>query len=69
MKKIRRWLIERFLPTWAKQELLAENATLKVENAKLRAKVREQEAFINGLEAGIRAQRRIVINNNREVSK
>lgn len=69
MKKIKDWLIDRFLPVWAKQELLAENAKLKAENARLRAKVREQEAYIDGLEAGIKAQRRIVINNNREVSQ
>ena len=69
MKKIKDWLINTFLPVWAKQSILAENAQLKAENAKLRAKLRELEAYTNGLETGIRAQRRIVINNNREVSK
>lgn len=69
MKKLRAWLIERFLPMWAKQSLLAENAQLKAENARLRAELREREAYIGGLETGIRAQRRVVINNQREVSK
>ena len=69
MKRIRDWLINTFLPVWAKQSILAENARLKEENERLRAKLREQAAYIDGLEAGIRAQRRIVINNNGEVSR
>jgi hypothetical protein len=69
VKKIKDWLINTFLPVWAKQSILAENAQLKAENARLRAKLRELGAYTDGLEAGIRAQRRIVINNNREVSK
>ena len=67
MKKIKDWLINTFLPAWAKQSILAENAQLKAENDGLRAKLRELEAYTDGLEAGIRAQRRIVINN--EVKK
>ena len=67
MKKIKDWLINTFLPAWAKQSILAENAQLKAENDGLRAKLREREAYTDGLERGIRAQRRIVINN--EVKK
>ena len=68
MRKIRDWIVNTFLPAYAKQTILAENAKLKAENAQLRARLREQEAYIDGFEDGIRAQRRVVINNNQGVS-
>jgi len=37
--------------------------------ADLQKKLAEQYAYIDGLEAGIRAQRRIIINAGREVPK
>lgn len=70
MKKIKKWLINRFLPAWAKETLLKEQEQLLRENAALKAKLKEQEAYIDGLEMGIRNQRRIIINNNTgEVTK
>ena len=69
MGKFKKWLIGEFLPVWVKQTLLEENAKLKGEVAALEKKLAEQYAYIDGLEAGIRAQRRIVINTGREVSK
>jgi len=69
MGKIKKWLIGEFLPVWAKQVLLEENAKLEAEVADLQKKLAEQYAYIDGLEAGIRAQRRIIINAGREVPK
>lgn len=63
MKMLRQWLLTRFLPLWAKERVLADNDKLRAEIAQLRAKLRELEAYTDGLERGIRAQRRIVINN------
>lgn len=68
MKRIKQWLIERFLPVWAKETVLAENKRLMLECEDLRQQLTRQAAYINGLEAGIRAQRRIVINTG-EVKK
>lgn len=62
IKRFRKWLIEHFLPTWAKESVLKENEQLK---AKLDAQALEIErlnAYIDGLENGVRWQRRIVIN-------
>lgn len=68
MKKIKRWLIERILPVWAREQLLAEIRRLEEKNLQLRAEIRQLEAYIDGLETGIKSQRRIIINNG-EVKK
>ena len=67
IRRFKSWLINIFLPAWAKDSIYRENEALRFEVSDLRAKLREREAFIEGLERGVRAQRRIVINN--EVKK
>lgn len=62
MKKIKRWLIERILPVWAREQLLAEIRQLEETNRYLRMENCELESYIDGLEAGIKSQRRIIIN-------
>lgn len=61
MKKFRLWLIGRFLPAYAKETVLRENQQLKAEIDRLKAAINERDAYIDGLERGIRAQRRIII--------
>lgn len=68
MRKFKKWLVERFLPVYLKETLLKENAQLLEEKRKLEIHIKELNAYITGLENGIRAQRRIVINNG-EVKK
>lgn len=63
IKRLKRWLIERILPVWAREELMAEIEKLKESNRQLTAECDRLNAYIAGVEAGIRAQRRIVINN------
>lgn len=62
MKRFKRWLIERVLPVWARAELMAENERLRQEIESLRVELRLKDEYISGLSAGIRAQRRIIIN-------
>jgi len=62
MKKIKQWLIERFLPVYLREELLRDIARLEQEKAELHNEIERLNWYITGLEAGIRAQRRIVIN-------
>lgn len=69
MKKFKTWLISKFLPMWAKETVLEENEKLRAEVARLKAELKEQYAYIDGLEAGIKAQRRIIINTSREAPK
>lgn len=68
MKKIKRWLTERFLPVYLKEELMKENKRLEAENEKLRIRVKELNAYADGLEFGLRSQRRLII-NSREGTK
>lgn len=62
MRKIKKWLIERVLPVWARQELLTENERLRNKVSELEYRIREQASYIEGLETGIRSQRKIIIN-------
>ena len=68
MKKIKNWFYSRFLPMWAKESVFRDYKNTQLENEELRKKVAELEAYINGLHAGMRNQRRIVINTG-EVKK
>lgn len=61
--KIKQWLYDRFLPMWAKETVLADNRALKRKVDELEQKNRELEAYIEGLNAGLRGMRRIVIHN------
>lgn len=63
MRKFRNWLINKFLPAWAKDTVFRENAALKAEIEKQEQEIRRLNAYISGLENGMRAQRRIVIQN------
>lgn len=62
MKKFKKWLISEFLPAWAKDSVLEENRRLQSEIVRLQATIAERDAYIDGLERGIRSQRRIIIN-------
>lgn len=63
MKKFKRWLIDHFLPVYLKEEALKENDRLRVKIQEQENHLRELNAYIEGLEYGLRNQRRIVINN------
>lgn len=64
MKKIKEWLIDHFLPMWAKETVLRENRQLHREIDELKHKQEVYAAYMAGVEAGNRTLRRIVINNN-----
>ena len=60
MKRLKKWLFERFYPAMAKEEI----ARLQREIIRKDAEIASLNAYIDGMEFGFRAQRRIVINNN-----
>ena len=51
---MRKWLIDRFLPMWAKQTVLQENRELKRQNQCLQQEVQRLDAYIAGLHRGYR---------------
>ena len=57
MKKFKRWLIEKFLPTYCRNELLEENKRLTDKIAELQAKNDRLNAYINGMECDTRKSR------------
>lgn len=68
MRMIKQRLIEKILPVWARSELQKEIERLRKQNQEKEAHIRQLDAYIDGLEYGIRNQRRIVINTG-EVKK
>ncbi len=50
---MKKWLMERVLPVWAKQTLLEENRELHRQNHRLACKVRELESYIKGIHRGL----------------
>lgn len=62
MKKFKRWLIEKFLPTYCRNELLEENKRLANKIAELQAKNGRLNAYIDGMESALRYQK-ITIRN------
>lgn len=57
------WLRLRFLPEWARQQLLEENQRLTRELVNARREIDRLESYIEGMQDGLRRQRKIVINN------
>lgn len=54
---MKKWLLERFLPMWAKQTVMADYKAVAAENRALTIRNRELQAYIRGLESGLRADR------------
>ena len=54
MKRLRKWLIENYLPMWAKEVLWKENRQLRREVRQLRQQLAVMEAYQKGLQRGLR---------------
>ena len=60
---MKNWLLDRFLPMWAKQTVLEDNRQMARQIRALRGENQELKAYIRGLESGMRAGKRIQIYN------
>ena len=56
---MKKWLLERFFPMWAKETVFADNRRLHRENRALQQKVKLLESYIDGIETGLRAARKV----------
>ena len=50
---MKRWLVDNFLPMWAKETVLFDNRRLMKENKKLKQKNKELLAYIRGVQDGL----------------
>ena len=55
---MKKWLIERFLPMWAKETVLKENRYLQLELCRVRQENERLQAYIQGLREGVRVGKR-----------
>ena len=69
MRRLKNWLYSRFLPMWLKESLLADYRAALKEIEDLRKELAIKNAYITGVETGIKSVRRIVINNSGEGKK
>ena len=53
---MRKWLINKFLPTWAKETVFAENRTLNKRNQQLEQEVAVLKAKIYGMETVLKVR-------------
>lgn len=60
---MKKWLLEHFLPMWAKQTVFADCRRLVRDNQRLAARIRELEAYTRGLEKGLRKRRELTIDD------
>ncbi len=58
---MKKWLIDGFLPMWAKETVLADNRRLKRQLRQIEQENKEMKAYIQGLETGIRAGKKITV--------
>lgn len=65
IKKFKNWLINNFLPIWAREQMIEENRKLMEENLKLKGQIERLNAYIDGLETGIKSQRRMLTKDAR----
>lgn len=60
MQKLKTWLLERFLPAWAKDSVYQENKALLAELERQKQEIRELNAYIDGMETALRRNRIVI---------
>ena len=62
MTRLKRWIIDKFLPAWCRSELMDENRRLSEKIEKQAAKIDRLNAYIDGLQDALCRQPKIIIN-------
>ena len=58
---MKKWLLDRFLPMWAKETVLSDNRRLKRELRHAQQELEQMKMYIQGLETGMRCMKRITV--------
>ena len=56
---MKKWLIEKFLPMWAKESVLRDNRAMRRQIRELEKQLDIQRSYIRGLESGLKAAKKI----------
>lgn len=56
---MKRWLLEHFLPMWAKESVLRDNRAMRRQLRELEKQLQIQKAYIRGLESGLKAAKKM----------
>ncbi len=59
MRKMKEWFWRRFLPEWARDQLMRENGALRSQMERKDREIERLEAYIQGMQAGVRARNRL----------
>ena len=62
MTRLKRWIIDKYLPAWCRAELMGENRRLSEKLEKQAAKIDRLNAYIDGLQDALSRQQKIIIN-------
>lgn len=61
MSRIKKWLYERFLPAWCRDDLMAANKRLQAKVDKQAQEIERLNAYIDGMQDAMLRQSRIII--------
>ena len=59
MHKLKEWFWRRFLPEWARDQPLRVSGALRSQLEKKEREIERLEAYIQGMQAGVRARNRL----------
>ena len=62
MTRIKKWICKKYLPAYARENMIEESGRMQKKIVALEQENRELRAYIDGLERGVRAGKKIVIN-------
>ena len=66
MNRLKKWLVEQYLPAYAREALLEENARLKKDLEEARGELRELQNYAAGMEYAVRHLPATTVNNHYE---
>lgn len=66
MNRLKKWLVEQYLPAYARETLLEENARLKKDLEEARGELRELQNYAAGIEYAVRHLPATTVYNNYE---
>lgn len=58
MRRFKKWLLEQFLPAWAKESVYADNKRLQAQLEQQKQEIKELNVYIDGMENALRSMRR-----------